>query len=256
LAAFVLTQPLGRVEAVRDALRSHGHSTFELSFSALSPRVDGLAALGRIAKEDFDRVVFVSPAAAAFAAPVLGPVLHDHTGVAAVGAGTGEALRQTGILASGQSVVMPPAPPYDADALFPLLCGPDVASVAVVKGTGGRKDWLDRLRATGRFVQAFEIYDSRPVAPAPGVADELVSVLDSGEPVVWLLSSRGAIHALLTWQPLGTHLGRLLALPAIAVHPNVAEAARAAGFVDVRLPDQGQTLLQAALAVAEDPSNG
>lgn len=251
MAGFVLTQPLGRLEPLRDALRSRGHDCYDLPFSALEPRAGGLAELARHRPEDFDHWIFVSPAAAAFAAPALSAMLHGHPGVCAIGAGTEAALRESGVLAPQQSAVMPEAPPYDADALFALIA-PASRRVIVVKGEGGRTDWLDRLRGLGVELVETVVYASRPVLPQPVVADELGRALQGGARPILLLSSRSAIRALVGWPPLRPHLGALQTCRALAVHPNVEKAARVSGFSDVVLPGAGRSLAEAALALVGD----
>ncbi|MEZ5650463.1 MAG: uroporphyrinogen-III synthase [Burkholderiaceae bacterium] len=250
MAAFVLTQPLGRVESIRDALLAAGHDCLAMPFSALYAHADGLSVLARLAPADHDRIVFVSPAAVAFAAAALGTAWQDGDRVCAVGAGTTEALHEHAVLRPGTQPIMPPRPPYDADSLMPLIDTDSVHSLLVVKGEGGRRDWLDALRAHGKRVTEVIVYGSHPVLPDAGVVDALATRLGDGADVATLLSSRAAISAMVGWQPLSPLWSQLTARPALAVHPNVADRAREAGFRDLRLLQSGQSLLAGAVALA------
>ncbi|MEZ5660362.1 MAG: uroporphyrinogen-III synthase [Burkholderiaceae bacterium] len=251
MAAFVLTQPLGRVDSMRRGLQAAGHSCVCLPFSRLHALADGLSALARLMPGDQDRIIFVSPASVAIAASVLGSAWHGVSGVCAIGAGTAEALFEHGVLASGDRPIMPDRPPYDADSLLPLVMTEAVGSVAVIKGEGGRRDWLDSLRSRGIAVSEFVIYGSRPVTPDAAELPTLAQWLAGPGLVVSLLSSRAAIEALAAWPPIAPSRADLFARPALAVHPNVAEKAREVGFTDVRLLGTGQSLLAGALALAD-----
>ena len=256
MAALVLTQPLGRLEVVREALQARGHGTFALPFTQLSVCTVALAELARARFEDYERIVFVSRAAVGFGAAALSLSLLDHPGVAAIGSGTAEALKRHGVLREGCSPIMPHAAPFDADALLPLLRQPEVNSLAIIKGRGGREDWLTCLRSDGRRVAVFEVYDSRPCTPDLDEVSALARYIAGGARPITLLSSRQAIQALVSWRPAAALLPQLLTCPTLAVHPAVASVAQAAGFIRVCLPEQGDSLLQAALSLADGASDG
>jgi uroporphyrinogen-III synthase len=95
------------------------------------------------------------------------------------------------------------------------------------------------LRARGHVVNVAPLLEM--------VADPTVSLDPEGADLL-VLTSRGAVRAL-TLHP---ELGRVTGLPTLAVGEATAEAARAAGFSDVRTA--GGDLLSVAQAIEADPN--
>jgi len=101
------------------------------------------------------------------------------------------------------------------------------ARVLLLRGDGGR-DWLaERLRTAGARVEAVTVYHR--AGPRFGAAEQALLAAARAEPLrfVWLFSSAEAVGHL---RGLG-----LIDQRAIATHPRIADAARAAGFAPVVL---------------------
>ncbi|MDR0275004.1 MAG: uroporphyrinogen-III synthase [Burkholderiaceae bacterium] len=150
----------------------------------------------------------------------------------APGAGTARALREAGW---PQELIDQPAPDatqFDSESLWAQVA-PQVqpgTRVLVVRGAGedgqGRgRDWLaGQIQAAGGSVDYVQAY--RRAAPAPTAAALALArgALQDGS--VWLLSSSQAVAHLRGWLPT-EDFSRAHAL---ATHPRIAQAARAAGF--------------------------
>jgi uroporphyrinogen-III synthase len=191
-----------------------------------APVHDAWAALPRV-----DLAVFVSPnAVEQFFARAGGAAWPAATLAACVGPGSARALVAHGVPA-GQ-VVQPAADAANLDSehlwqqLQPRRPWRD-ARVLLLRGDGGR-DWLaERLREAGAQVEAVTVYHRS--GPRLGAAEQALLTAARARPAdhVWLFSSAEAI---------GHLAGESLAgQRAIATHPRIAEAARAAGFDPVVL---------------------
>jgi uroporphyrinogen-III synthase len=186
-------------------------------------------------------VMFVSPNAvlAFFAARPSGAGWPDTTLAGATGPGTVAALRAQGVAAA--STVSPPmdATTFDAESLWThALAGLDWVgqSVLVVRGEDGR-DWLaDTLGRAGASVSCLAAYRRGPPV-WPGVLhDTLASVAAQPAQHVWLFSSSQCIAHLLAPDAPTADPGlraAVLAVPALATHPRIAETARRGGFHQV-----------------------
>jgi len=150
------------------------------------------------------------------------------------GPGTTAALQQAG-LPAGCIVEPLPGAPLDSESLWARLRGRDWRGcrVMVVRGEDGR-DWLaDQLRAAGAEVEALAAY--RRVAPQPGPQGRALLAAAAAEPAAhcWFFTSSQAVGHLrdlapdLDWST--SH--------ALATHQRIAQAARQAGFGDVRVVD-------------------
>lgn len=149
---------------------------------------------------------------------------------ACVGPGSAQALAAQGVPA-GQ-IVQPAADAasLDSEHLWERLAPRRDwagARVLLLRGDGGR-DWLaERLRVAGARVEAVTVYHR--AGPRFGAAEQALLAAARAEPLrfVWLFSSAEAVGHL---QGLG-----LIGQRAIATHPRIADAARAAGFAPVVL---------------------
>ncbi len=202
-----------------------------------------------------DALMFVSAAAVRhfFARDVASPPPPPqlNTRFWAPGPGTARALAQalTGLGVSVDRIDAPPtdAAQFDSEHLWPVVAAQlhtgtrvllvrghspeldeaqDVPQEGALPGTG--RDWLiQRCEAAGAQVQACVAYERR--APVLSVAEHALIQDASGAGQLWLFSSSEALTNLQTLAP-GTDWSAALAL---ATHPRIAAAARAAGFGQV-----------------------
>ena len=161
----------------------------------------------------------------------------------APGPGTARALEQAGVPRSAIDGPAPDAPQFDSEALWQQVA-PQVQPgdrVLIVRGRsatpegahespqGNGREWLaQQIEARGgqvEFVVAYQRGAPRFTAQEVALAQQAAQ---NGS--VWLLSSSEAVAHLAEALP-GQHWG---AAHALATHPRIAEAARAAGFGTVR----------------------
>lgn len=187
------------------------------------------AAWARLAAVDL--AVFVSPnAVEQFFAHADGAAWPAQTLAACVGPGSAEALAAHGVPAD--HIVQPAADAASLDSehlwqqLLPRRAWAG-ARVLLLRGDGGREWLAERLAEAGASVQAVTVYHR--TGPNIDAAEQalLDAVRARPQGYVWLFSSAEAV---------GHLSGQGLAgQRAIATHPRIAEAARAAGFAPVVL---------------------
>ncbi|WP_431152273.1 uroporphyrinogen-III synthase [Acidovorax facilis] len=160
----------------------------------------------------------------------------------APGPGTARALEQAGVPPGCIDGPAPDAPQFDSEALWQQVSGQIRPGdcVLIVRGRsstpkgvheslGNGRDWLARqIEAAGGTVEFVVAYQrGAPHFSAHEVALAQQAACDGS---IWLLSSSEAVAHLAEALP-GQHWG---AAQALATHPRIAEAARAAGFGTVR----------------------
>ena len=249
----VLTQPLPRVTALAQALRTRGHEVLELPVRRLEslagqPAVSSL--LGNLFT--FDWVVFVSPGAVDAAWGALPDVWPPGTGVATVGPGTESTLLAHGFdpAVLFEPLVCPRQAPFDAAALLneAPFAAPAGLRILVVRGEGGRDDWIDALRRAGAAVEVVAVHRSLalPLAEAGSrqAADWLAAA--AREPVVFVFTAQDAIDSLDKALPT---VGRDRAR-ALAVHPRQVAALRKCGWSRATEMHPGESGLVAAIESA------
>ncbi len=178
-------------------------------------------------------VLFVSPNAAEqfFALRPAGAAWPAGVMAASPGPGTSQSLVQLGVPGAAIVESAADAAQFDSESLWQTLRTHDWAGarVLVVRGDGGR-DWLaDRLRAHGAevaFVASYRRAAPRWSAPELGVVEAAAAQAAAH---VWLFSSSEAIAHLVAARPPPAWSHSI----AVATHPRIAEAARAAGFARV-----------------------
>jgi uroporphyrinogen-III synthase len=148
----------------------------------------------------------------------------------ATGAGTRAALEAAGV----QAIDSPPADAaqFDSETLWEVVasqCGAADRVLIVRGGEAGAgiagRDWLaERLAASG--VQVDQVLAYERACPLLAAEQESLATSASNDGSVWLFSSSQAIANLRASLP---HVHWTNAR-AIATHPRIAEAARAAGF--------------------------
>lgn len=237
-------------EWVRE-LRAHGIAAQALPLIETAPAPDAAAlqqARQTLAQQD--AVMFVSGQAVQhFLAS--GVAAAPETAAWVTGEGTAAALQRAGWPAARIVQPAPDAPQRDSEALWAQVESDvqagRVRRVLIVRGgdVAGRvqgRDWLAaRLRACGVQVQEVVAYVRR--APHWGETQraEAARLTDGG--ALWLFASSQAL----------AHLQQLLPqqdwsrAAALATHPRIAEAARAAGFRQVHLAPSPS--LEAVLAL-------
>jgi len=177
-----------------------------------------------------DLAVFVSPnAVEQFFAQASGP-WPANTLAACVGPGSAQALVRHGVPAT--QVVQPAGDAASLDSehlweqLAPLRDWAG-ARVLLLRGDGGREWLAERLAEAGASVEAVTVYHREGPRLDAAETALLDDVLAAPRAYVWLFSSAEAVGHLKGLALAGQR--------AIATHPRIAEAARAAGFVPVVL---------------------
>jgi uroporphyrinogen-III synthase len=232
----IVTRPAAQAPAWVQALRDAGLQAQALPLIAIAPPADvqPVHAAWRALPEQA-LVMFVSANAVEhfFAAcPGGEPAWPAGVMAAAAGPGTAASLRKAGVPASQVISPADDAPAFDTEALWALLAHLpwQGRQVQVVRGDGGR-DWLaDTLRRHGAQVGFVPAY--RRMLPQPGAAERALLARAQAAPAshLWLFSSSEAVVHLQTLAP-GADWR---AAPALATHPRIAQAARAAGFGQVQ----------------------
>jgi uroporphyrinogen-III synthase len=178
-----------------------------------------------------DLAVFVSPnAVEQFFAHADGAVWPASTLAACVGPGSAQALAAHGVPAA---LIVQPAPDaagLDSEHLWQQLQPRRTwagARVLLLRGDGGREWLAERLSEAGAQVQSVTVYHR--AAPRFDAVEQalLASARARPQAFAWLFSSAEAIGHL----PAPALPGQC----AIATHPRIADAARAAGFSPVVL---------------------
>lgn len=197
----------------------------------------------------FEWVLFVSPGAVDAAWPRLPDPWPPGTGIATIGPGTELALSAHGFDPSvlPSPLVRPRQAPFDAAALMrePPFDRPAGLQVLVVRGEGGRDDWIDSLRQAGAAVEVVVVHRSREL---PIDALELTMAADwlrasLIDPVVFVFTSQDAIEALDKALPVS---GREQAR-ALTVHPRLAAALHKCGWAHAREVEPGEAGLIAGI---------
>jgi uroporphyrinogen-III synthase len=234
----IVTRPAQEAAQWVSALAGHGIEAVALPLIDIAhgPQPQAVAAawsrLGQCAA-----VMFVSPNAVAhFLAQRPPGAPWPGVRAWAPGPGTRDALVSRGVPASLVDAPAPGAPQFDSEALWQQV-GPGVQPgdrVLLVRGAGASgqgegRDWLaQQLEAAGATVETIAAYARR--LPVWQPADLALARQAAHDGSLWLFSSSQAV----------AHLQQLLtgqswsAAQALATHPRIVDAARAAGFGVVR----------------------
>ncbi|MDR2624966.1 MAG: uroporphyrinogen-III synthase [Zoogloeaceae bacterium] len=229
---IVITRPLAQAGELAEKIRAQGGEVYFFPLLEISPWPDAAplrAVAARLA--DYHFAVFVSPNAVRYALPQIlsAGAWPRTTRAVAVGEGTARDLRAAGI-----KDCLYPHPQADSEALLAL---PELAEsnvrdkrVVIFRGGGGRELLANTLTARGAEVERVPVYQrSRPDA---GWA-EFSARLAAGEfAALTLFSSEALRHLVERCPPELT--ATLRQLPVFTPHARIAEAARAAGFLDVK----------------------
>jgi uroporphyrinogen-III synthase len=225
----IVTRPADQAAAWVADLRAAGIDAAALPLIAIEPPADPSPVLAAWRSlERYALVFFVSANAVQhfFALRPAASGWPAGTRAAAPGPGTSAALRAQGLEPLEPAA---DAPAFDSEALWQRLRDEPWAgrAVLVVRGEDGR-DWLaDRFRAAGAAVDHLAAYARRPPQPDAGQRALLNAAQAAPAAHLWLFSSSEAVRHLQALGPVAA------GARALATHPRIAAAARAAGFAQV-----------------------
>jgi uroporphyrinogen-III synthase len=261
LQRLMVTRPEDDALVWTRLLVDRGWPALALPLIAIEPphsaEVQGALNRARAQWLTWDALMFVSGAAVKhfFSAgvPARTPEQKAQTRFWAPGPGTAIALAQAlaakGIEPARMDSPSPDAPQFDSEALWPVVRGQlrPGSRVLVVRGSsdpleakaprlqdtpvhaGQGRDWLmGQCEAAGAVVEACVAYER--CAPTWSLAEIALAVAAAESGSLWLFSSSEALQ----------HLQQALpntdwsSSSALVTHPRIAQAARLAGFLDVK----------------------
>ena len=245
----IVTRPAHEAQRSIAELQAAGHMAVALPLIAIEPVSDaGALEQARARMGDWSALMFVSAAAAShyFAGSGDG---HRAPRCWATGPGTVRALWEAGGPATRIDAPPASAAQLDSEALWAGVQAQVApgARVLIVRGgdAAGRptgRDLLAReIEAAGGLVDTVVAY--RRLPPVFDSGQQELAASAAGDGTLWLFSSAEAIANLCRAMP-SQRWGRALA---IATHPRIGEAARAAGFGTVRLTAPGPAALVASI---------
>lgn len=220
-----------------DDLRAAGVDAVALPLIAING-LDDSAPLLRAVRHlaDYDALMFVSAPAVAYFFRAAG----ERRVVArcwATGPGTVRALREAGVAEAAIDAPPADATQFDSEALWARV-RPQVkpgTRVLIVRGADAAgqvagRDWLaHEIAAAGGRCDNVAAYRRLPATF--GDAERLLATRAAADGTIWLFSSSEALACLRASMP-GADWHAACAL---ATHPRIADAARAAGFGRVRV---------------------
>jgi len=249
---LIVTRPAAQAAVWVAELRALGLDAVALPLIDIGPPADAAPVLESWRQlAQFSLAMFVSANAVQHFFALATRPWPDALRAGSTGPGTSAALRQAGVPAA--AIVEPAAETarFDSEALWARLAGEDWAGrrVLVVRGEEGR-DWLaDTLRERGAGVTFVAAYQRRPPRLDDASRALLQQALAEARTHLWLFSSSESVGQLRLLAPdADWSSGR-----ALASHPRIAQAARAAGFGDVQLL-AAPTAAAVAAWVAQGPS--
>lgn len=246
----IVTRPAREAAHWAALLSERGVNALALPLIAVGPCADAAArqalAAARSHLSQYRALMFVSGNAVVHFFGQNQPPALDGKALAAIktrawapGPGTARALEQAGVPRAAIDGPAPDAPQFDSEALWAQVAAQIRPGdrVLIVRGRsatpqsaheselGSGRDWLARqIEAAGGQVEFVVAYQrGAPHWSRPEVALAQQAAQDGS---LWLLSSSEAVAHLAEALP-GQRWG---AARALATHPRIAEAARAAGF--------------------------
>ena len=261
----LVTRPLHEAQQWVHALQQRGLAAQALPLIAIGPAPDAQALqAARARTTEYRALMFVSGNAAqhffdektALALAGQAPAAIK-TRVWSPGPGTAQTLQQLGVPAACIDRPAHDAAQFDSEALWVQVQGQITpgARVLIVRGTeadapahGSGRDWLaQQIQAAGGQVEFVVAYTRRPPAFTPAQSAQAQAGARNG--ALWLLSSSQALAHLCAALPgQDWHQAR-----ALATHPRIAQAARAAGFGAVH--ECRPALEDVAAAIAACPAH-
>lgn len=239
-----------------EKLKTTGVEAVELSCHTLSPVAKGQQQLAQLPVQSFDRVVFVSPSAVMFAEIVLRGRLAAHQ-VAAIGQGTATVLVESGLSPDDSQILRPRQPPFDSFALMqlPTMQPGVIKSMLVVAGKQARTDWIEAAAAADISCTTVAVYESQLQPPGSLAYEQLNRLRSQNAAAVLVVGSVSEFQGLQQWLAMFGDGQQMLAWlqlqPTIAPHGRIARQITQAGWQRVSTTRSGQTLLDAALELAD-----
>ena len=247
----IVTRPAREAAHWVQMLGAHGIGAVALPLIAIGPCREPAAqqalARARAHLAQYRALMFVSGNAVVHFFDPKMPQALDRQALTAIktrawspGPGTARALEQAGVPPDCIDGPAPDAPQFDSEALWQQVAAQVQPGdrVLIVRGRSGGvpesaqgsgRDWLARqIEAAGGTVEFVVAYQRG--APRFSAHEVALAQQAAHDGSLWLLSSSEAVAHLaeaLPGQPWG-------AARALATHPRIAEAARAAGFGAVR----------------------
>ena len=237
-------RPVGGHAALRRAAAAEGARLIALSPWRLAPRADpgSREALARALAAPL--VVFTSPAAARCAAGLLPLRVPAGAQWIAVGSGTRQALRRTGVAA-----IAPGRMDTEGLLALPPLQRVDGCDIGLVTAPGGRGELAPALVRRGARVLRADVYERMPI-PVPARA---VAALTGVRGPAWLaLSSGEALETILRALPAEARAALLRANVA-AASERLAGIARRHGFGNIVVAASARPRDLVAAAAAAHP---
>jgi len=232
--SVVLTRPVRQSERLARLIREAGGEPILFPALAIEPPLDTAPVKTLLARVvEFDIVVFISPNAVEQAFHLAEQPLPAGPQIAAIGEGTGSALRERGV-----ADVLTPKGAGDTEALLaqPQLSQLSGARVLIVRGEGGRELLAEQLRARGAQVTYAECY--RRTRP-PAHATQLLDRWDRGE--VHAVSAMSGETLNNFWHIVGERGQALFrCTPLFVPHANIAERAARLGLTEVAITPPGE----------------
>ncbi len=218
---LVVTRPVGSAAALARRIRRCGGVPLLLPGLALRRVADqDTACSGLLAALSDELLIFSSPAAVRFAA-ALTP-LRTLATVLAVGQGTAQALRRSGVAA----VWTPSRQDSEGLLTHPLLQSPGGHRISVIGAPGGRGLLRAQLEQHGAQVREVHVYRREPSRLDRRHVEKVIALPASA---VLLLSSREALQNLLQLLPAAA-LQRLRSSTVVVSSERLAVAVAEAGF--------------------------
>jgi uroporphyrinogen-III synthase len=271
----LVTRPEGEAEAWGQQLQSQGVAAEVLSLIAIGPwgnQADVARAWGLLARADCAAVLFVSRSAVRHFFKPNSPAAQVNPAAAAInfvahqlpaalrflapGPGTAAELLAHGVPAAQIDTPAVDAQQFDSQALWGVVGQRDwrgsqvllVGGVSLQEGravgTGQARSWLtQQFEHAGAGVHTLDVYARQcPLLDAAQIARATRAQTDAS---VWLFSSSEALANLLAQPALGA--ADWSCALAVATHPRIAQAVRAAGWGQVA--DARPTVLEVIRAV-------
>ncbi len=233
----IITRPRAQAELLAARLHQHGFASFIFPLLEIQPLPNNKRLHQALAKlEQFSLAIFISPTAIDIALKTYATNTSEPwpIPIAVLGPGSIASLEKNGINTQQHPIISPKIDhdQFDSEALLLALEKNGFnhsqlhgKRILLLRGHGGRKLLIDRLREAGAHLTVIEMYHRGPPSPTQETWQALEKVLST--PHCWLLTSVEAIKHL---QQIRISRPWLMLHIALVCHPRIAKAAHQAGF--------------------------